>query len=420
MIFLEKDKAQRVYVGGQEIENIYVGGSKVFPDQIYKPVIEQLGFSISATTNRPMGGGNTLYTKALTQQDQMDLLKQCRARWCRTTVYPKWDGDLNNTPGNGGGNYGNFITRYTNWINLCAQNNIKVSTCVIDSLSLVYGNIGGGTNTTDISSATNSDKADAYDAGFALGSGFMSRYNHLQLRPVIELSNEIELFRDILKPGAEGSGAGRFASDYFPNKVAVAIPYIEGMANGVKSINPDALITTPASAGFIPTYLYDLIIAEVPNIDWVNWHWYSEMQGILESDDFPYEGQGVANVFDYLYGRWGKPLIMTEMNQRGIGFNGAVDGPENGDLHQDKQVAYWNKMLPLVMQRSFVKAAICHSQLSDPYNFSSVESTYGVYYFPGLDTSLPEGDQDLKGLLTPKKVVNFFKEYAIKGRNGEI
>lgn len=24
------------------------------------------------------------------------------------------------------------------------------------------------------------------------------------------------------------------------------------------------------------------------------------------------------------------------------------------------------------------------------------------------------------GLLTPKKVINFFKEYAVKGRNGEV
>ncbi|MFC6100273.1 hypothetical protein [Olivibacter domesticus] len=418
MIFLEKDRARGISLGHQEIENVYVGGTKVFPDQMYKPVIEQLGFAVYATTNRAMGGGNTKYTKALTQQAQMNLLKECRARWCRATVYPKWDGDLNNTPGNGGGNYGNFITRYTNWINLCVQNNIKVSTCVIDSLSTVYGNIGGGTNTTDINSATATDKTNAYNAGFLLGSGFMSRYGYLQLRPVIELSNEIELFRDILREG--NTGGGLLASDYFPNKVAVAVSYFKGMAEGIKSINPDTIITTPASSGYKPLYLYDLLINEIPIIDWVNWHWYSDMQANVGAGNFPNTGQGVANIFDFLYMRWGKPLIMTEMNQRGIGYNGAVDGPESGDLHQDKQVAYWNKMLPLVLERSFIKAAICYAQLSDPYNSSSVESTYGVYYFPGLDTSLPPGDQDLTGLLTPKKVVSFFKEYVVKGRNGDI
>lgn len=419
MIFLEKDKAQRIYVGDQEIENVYVGGTKIFLDQMYKPVIEKLGFTVSATTNRPTGGGNTTYTKALTQQDQMDLLKECRARWCRTTVYPKSNGDLNNTEANGGIGYGDFTNRYINWINLCIENNIKVSTCVIDSLSVVYGNIGDGSETTDIKSATEADKINAYNAGFLLGSGFMSRYSYLQLRPVIELSNEIELFRNILRKG--NVGGGLYASDYFPNKVAVAVPYFKGMAEGIKSMNPDAIVTTPASAGYKPLYLYDLLISEIPIIDWVNWHWYSEMQGNVEAGNFPNTGQGVANIFDFLYERWGKPLIMTEMNQRGIGFNGANDGPESGDLHQDKQVTFWTTVLPMIMERSFVKAAICYAQLSDPYRLDSTwERSYGIYYFPGLDTNLPPGDQDLKGLLTPKKVVNFFKEYAVKGKNGEI
>lgn len=417
MIFLEKDKVHRMYLGDQEIETIYIGGTPVFPDQVYKPVIEQLGFAVVTTTNRPMGGGNGLYTKALTQQAQMNLLKECRARWCRTTVYPKLDGDLNNTEGNGGTGYGDFTGRYTSWIKLCIENNIKVSTCVIDSLSIVYGSIGGGSNTTDINSATETDKTNAYNAGFLLGSGFMSRYSYLQLRPVIELSNEIELFRDILKD--KSTGGGLFASDYFPNKVAIAVPYFKGMAEGVKSVCRDAIITTPASAGYKPLYLYDLLINEIPIIDWVNWHWYSEMQENVEAGDFPNTGQDAANIFDFLYERWGKPLILTEMNQRGIGFDGANDGPESGDLHQDKQVAYWNKMLSLVLERSFIKAAICYSQLSDPYLSDSWERTYGIFYFPGLNISLPPGQQDLTGLLTPKKVVNFFKEYAVKGRNGK-
>jgi|GEM_PF-1487209 len=410
MIFLEKDQAQRLYVGDQEVENIYVGGSKVFPDQMYKPIIEQLGFAVETTINRPMGGGNTNFTKALTQQDQMDLLKECRARWCRTTVYPKWDGDLNNTIANGGTDYGNFVTRYTNWINLCTENNVKISTCVIDSLKIVYDNIGGGSKTTDINSATSADKTNAYAAGFALGSGFMSHYSYLQLRPVIELSNEIELFRDILRDG--NVNGGLYASDYFPNKVAVAVPYIKGMAHGVKSVCPDAIITTPAISGFKPIYLCDLLLSEIPEIDWVNWHWYSEMQGNLQSGNFPNTGLGAANIFDYLYERWGKPLIMTEMNRRGIGWNNATDGPESGDVHQNGQVSFWNTMLPLVLERSFVKAAICYKQLSDPYDTYSVQSTYGIYYFPGLDTSLPPSEQDLRGLCTPKKVVNFFKEYG--------
>ncbi|MCL4642098.1 MULTISPECIES: hypothetical protein [Olivibacter] len=241
-------------------------------------------------------------------------------------------------------------------------------------------------------------------SGYNMTAGFLNLNNTLLNNGlhVLELGNEPELFRNIQKDNTSGVNQSHF----WPQKVAVTKAYFKGMHDAAKALRPNLKISTPASMGWCPVWLYSQYLSVMPNVDYISWHWYDEMERNMDRGNWPDGLYG--SIFEYLYAKWGKRIIISECNARGIGFNNANDGPESGDLHQDKQVAFFSSFLPKAVASGHVDIITTYKLLSEPYQTNSIESTFGVNYFPGIDTSIPPAQQNFSNIV-PKKVMKLFK-----------
>lgn len=149
---------------------------------------------------------------------------------------------------------------------------------------------------------------EAYNAGFAQGAGFATEY--APFFPYMELGNEIELFTDI-----QTGGSGLNPGDYDTAKLVLAVAYVQGMEEGIKSVAPET-ITMFGSAGWAHFYIIDQVFAAAPTINKVVLHHYSEHQAAIKNGTFP--GYSTyRNIWDVYASRYpDKGVWCTEMGYR--------------------------------------------------------------------------------------------------------
>ena len=360
------------------------------------------GFVLYCTTHRGIGGVIGGYTLALTPTMQIDLLQKDNGTIARLQSTPTDQGDLTNPDYSTTSMEGPTITVW----NEMESRGVKKVVLLTDYLYRVGGAalwVEGQDVPADAAQLA-LYVTEGYNEGYALGNGFATRYEQYWNRDntIIELGNEPELFRSILKVGAPNSGMT--ASDYWPNKTEIAVSYYKGMFEGVKAVDPLIKCSTPASSGYLPIYLYDRFINEsMPTVEYLSWHWYDEHENLMNAGSFV-GGSSWRSIFDYLVDRYDKDIIITECNNR---FN-SID-TEDFERYQNKGVRFFQSFLPKAISNERCKAVIVYGQMDDVHADSRLERGYGAYWFPGLDTGLPPSQQDFQGLLAPKKEVAIFR-----------
>lgn len=344
---------------------------------------------------------SAIYANSVPLGQQLDIIeKDMGGNAVRIGVNTTNSGNANK-PG-----YGNLQPAFEQVLQESSNRNMRVIILLIDQATQFMGETWKS-NEGDLGiseSALANLLPQAEESAYNMTSGFLNLNSSLLDNDlhVLELGNEPELFRGIQKEGLSGVNQ----SHYWPQKVALTKAYFKGMYDAAKSVRPGLKVSTPASQGWCPSWLYDQYLSVMPNVDYISWHWYDEMERMMDRgswQDGPY-----TSIFEYLYAKWGKRIIISECNARGVGFKGADDGPETGDFHQDKQVAFFSSFFPKALSSGHVDIITTYKLLSEPYQTHIFEATYGIKYFPGMDTSIPANQQDFSNPVS-KKVINFFK-----------
>lgn len=398
-------------------------------------ILRQINFG-SVTliaTNRPMGGGG-VYEKSITATQQLDLVQDKIGGNCvRIGVTTTADGNADK-PG-----YGNYDNSLKNALAACRERGIKVILKLDDRLSThmqktqINGEWEWEDDGRDIAWSEYELNVDDGKSGgdpnnvmgvlercekesFSMTSGFINRYkDYMDLSNVIlELSNEPELFRSIQRENRSGTSE----SDFWPQKTAISMKGFKGMHDGARATLPELKISTPASQGWAPVWLYDQYLTVMPTVDFISWHWYDNMELSMNKSQWPVAAGGIPggdfrSIFHFLALKWDKPVIISEANARPVNSNDER-GAESGWLQQDKQIAFWSSFLPKAVKSGNCDAITAYNLLSDPYKLDSngnptMEAKYGLYYFPGIDLSLPKPEVDFQGTLTPKRSIKLLK-----------
>lgn len=372
------------------------------------------GAVIAPTTHNPTSGYGG-YTGAPTVDDYLDKLVEAGGQAVRLYAEPNADGNLNNS------SYGNMDNIFIDVITKCHQRGIHCIILLMDRIrDISY--IPTENNPENINVWRVRADLDTYREGEAISTAayatrFMERYSqYLDLSmDIIEISNEPEIFRNLQRPGVDGnpppSGADR--NHYFVNKTDTFLKHVAEVARRIREFNPNVRLATPGCVAWRQIYLMDRYVADFLHYSYLNLHWYSNQERSMRLGNFV---TGVTDVTAYYVNRYNMDLIFTEFNQRGVAFNGVNDGPESGDNHQARQIRFFEIIFPKFINNPRVKYALIYQWASHPHAPHGItEETFGIWYFPGLDISLPPEDQNMKALMTPKK--SFFWLKGIVNEN---
>jgi Glycosyl hydrolase catalytic core len=133
-----------------------------------------------------------------------------------------------------------------------------------------------------------------------------------------------------------------------------------GLLDGIKAADKTA--KTAINAGWLHYGFIERLVNEdkVP-FDILAWHWYSDMGDIRNV-------RGKFNLLKQLK-QYGKPLLITEMNQK----NGSMNGNENA------QAKYLNQTFNSIGSNSGIKGMFIYELLDEPYfGKDNGESHYGL------------------------------------------
>lgn len=226
----------------------------------------------------------------------------------------------------------------------------------------------------------------AYDAGYALGNGAATRY--AEWFEYFELGNEIELFRKMVIPGSMGDEE----SDYrvvsqvdgyeVEEPVEIVANYVKGMNDGIKAVKPSAK-TMFNTAGYCPLYLMDRVVALIPDLDIVAWHWYDDM---LTPDMANIIG-GDFDIITFLGERYSKPIWITETGAR---WRDTLSPADN----EQRQINWYNNFIVPGLSNPHT-GKIFWFELLDAIKAGEAqqgngwEQHYGLYYFPDPNFNNP-------------------------------
>lgn len=368
------------------------------------------GAVLASTTHNPSSGYGG-YTLAPTIDDYLDKLVEVGGQAVRLYAEPNPEGDLNNTSPPPA--YGNMHNIFIDVISKCHQRDLH---CIILLMDRIRDIKYTPTEDNPKNESVWSLKADldTYRESEAIATAeyatkFMQRYNQYldTEKDIVEISNEPELFRNLQRSKTSGT----VRNQYFENKTDTFLKHVVEVAQRIRSVNPAIRIATPSSVAWQQFYLMDRYIADFPHYSYLNLHWYSNQERNMRNGEFE---SGVSDVTVYYSDKYNMDLIFTEFNQRGLAFGGANDGPESGDNHQARQIKNFEQVFPKFIKNTRVKYALIYQWSSHPHGPGITEQTYGILYFPGLDTSLPIDQQNMKALMTPKKSFYWLKSIINK------
>lgn len=364
------------------------------------------GVVSNCTENRPTAGAN--YANSVPWQTQLDMIQnEVGGNAVRIGVNTTNSGSADKT------GYAMYDALLKAFLPEIVTRNMKCIVLLIDQATQFMGttweNINVDLDQTD--QELTDQLPTIYQSAFDMAAGFATIYGPSMTNQdnfVIELGNEPELFRKILKQGLSGGDV----SHYWPKKLLLYRTYYRGMYEGIRSVLPTIKCSTPASSGFAPAYMWAQLLLETPDVDYVSWHWYDEHERIMTRGDWPVGAAGESgsfyrSIFDWLWARYGKRIIITECNARGIGF-GNNDGTEAGDMHQARGIAFFSPFLRKAVASEHVDIITAYKLLSEPYQSQLFETSYGLFYYEGINTTLPPQDQDWSNPI-PKKDVHLLK-----------
>jgi len=352
-----------------------------------------IGMVVPTLSTRAMGGGDTRFSLAIKTPQQLDILQQTGSTVYRMVASCSASGNL-----------GDFTQWFIDTMAQTRARGLRTIILLIDRVQDVFTPNWDNDPKEDVTwtdAEMPGKLIEAYNLGYTLGSGFLTIHGNYinDDDDILELGNEPELFRKIQK-----AEPGSFASHFFPKKLELMVRYAKGMYEGAKSVRPNLKMSTPASQGWYPIYLYDRFIADaMPDVEFLSWHWYSDMENNINQNGW--FDPAARNQFQSLYDRYGKDMIITETNAKGTL---ASDGPESSSKHQSRQMRHFKAVLKKANAVPAVKCITFYRQFSDPYQ-SYNEGSLGLEYFgDNFDTSLDRPDQDFQSALRPKGIIRSF------------
>jgi hypothetical protein len=211
----------------------------------------------------------------------------------------------------------------------CQANNIKILPMISDKCSYA-----------DTATTTGN-----YQRAYTQMRGFATKYG--QYFDYFELGNEWELFDDLLV-----TPNGQVQSNYDMPRVLMAEQYVKGMEAGLKSVLPNkqSIVNT---AGYLPTFWMDRMLAAAPTINICGWHLYADMPANYQSQ------LGISDIHTFLFNRYHRPIWYTETGYR---FKTTKTQQQNEDASND-----WRATLTAqAAANPNVKAIIFYELLDEP------------------------------------------------------
>lgn len=209
------------------------------------------------------------------------------------------------------------------------------------------------------------NEKDAYNKGYALGRATATQLKGIV--PAYEVGNELDTAALV------GDGDGNRSSDYDNTWFSKGRGLINGMTDGIKSIDPTAPIIL-SSISWLHFGFDDMILAgtgpdgssghQIPKVDAVAFHWYSDMGDIENACG----GTGCYNALQKM-SSYGKPIWLTEYGAR----------PEMGSDSTIGAYVVGNKMLGDFV-RLAAKYNIQSTELYQLYDDASIggDGNYGL------------------------------------------
>lgn len=193
------------------------------------------------------------------------------------------------------------------------------------------------------------DLKQAYELGFAIGSGFASRYGKSFTYYELGNENEIEL---IDRPPGDGADTSQYDMPKLKSLAAV----LRGMSDGIKSVDTAARIII-SNSGWLHFAYFDLLEAEGVHFDIIGYHWYDDVSTLRD----------VLRVLKNYYGS--KPVWFTEINIR----DGA--SKEHAPLQRGRMKQY----LRLISRSGKnIKGFFVYELMDQPDSNSPTERHYGI------------------------------------------
>lgn len=276
---------------------------------------------------------------AINYQTQANMVKAMGMSYYRIDVSTSADGTAANE------------AKMLDIVAKCAANNIKVLPMIYDRCNYTAS---GTTN---------------YNNAFAQMAGFATKYG--QYFDYFELGNEWELFDDfyVTKPAPH---QGKDSTDYIMAKVRSAEQYVKGMEAGLKSVLPNKK-TMVNTAGFLPTFWMDRMLAAAPTINILGWHWYADMPGAVGAPQ---------SIHDFLWNRYHKPIWYTETGYKSKKSN---TQQQNEDGSNNWRITFTNEALanPHVEAIIFFQLLDLPERTHSTTSYSYAEETLGWVKFNG-------------------------------------
>lgn len=385
MIKIKNKEVRRIFINGKSVSSVYVKGQRVWSADAVPGNFE---FGVSG---HPSSQGNYRNRSAVNFPYQVQILQDIGAKWYRIDQSAQSNGQYSNNPdayfwgrifGTNPSDIG-FSEDSTNpnkesygiyW--KCQAAGIKI----LPMLS-VHSRDNSGDEHWMVKYPT---PQDAYDYAFNYVSGWATAYG--QYFTHLELGNELELFTEL----SNRTGPGTHAAHYHLDRLDRAVQFIKGMEEGAKSVKPD-LVTMFGTSGWLPIYLLDRVLLAAPSIDKIVWHWYSNMQTNIKSDNIgnrlpgdsktPYSGT-FTNIFDYIADRYpGKKVWFTEFGYR---WSQSFTWEQNMQRQLDSYLSFMDD----ATQATNVEAIMYHELLDMAIAGGiSEENFYGLVGYPDFENT---------------------------------
>jgi hypothetical protein len=242
-----------------------------------------------------------------------------------------------------------------------------------------------------------------YSSSKTFAKAVVTRYK--QVIDEWELDNELFSYA-LVKKGEKtsagkiwqwGSPGGSSPDDYENRRFEQTKSNIYGLYEGAKSADPKSI--TVVCDGWLHYGYIERLLKETDSLpfDKLAWHWYSEMGDITNVG-------GKLNVIDHLH-RFGKPLLITEMNRR----NGSMGGKE------DEQAQYITKEVRRVANNSKIEGLFIYELLDEPYfGIKNGESYYGLVKISKNNLGMWQLSKKKRAFSAYKNVINSNRNNSLK------
>lgn len=287
---------------------------------------------------------NSSTIAGVNNQTQANMIKAMGMTYYRIDVTTTSDGTANNE------------SKMLDIIAKCAANNIKILPMIGDKCSYT------STGTAN------------YNKAFTQMAGFATKYG--QYFDCFEFGNEWELF-DTLYRVRPVPHFGMDSTDYNMARVRLAEQYVRGMEAGLKSVLPNkrSMVNT---AGYLPIFWMDRMLAAAPTINICGWHLYADMPDAMASNT----RMMIPDIHQYLYDRYHRPIWYTES-----GYKAKITNTQ--EVNEQKSEDWRVRLTGEAMAHPYVEAILFFQLLDRPERTTSTtsydygEENYGWIKFNG-------------------------------------